>query len=121
MYILHALMAAASFVSKAKSTEMGYKLFMAAHAYIVGRHLKLALWTGTGGLTKAKAVHLLAHPPRSGWTATTISLQNLDCVLRPHLISLTAILVTVHHMTVHHMTVHHETTSGADPGTILNG
>ncbi len=118
---MHALTPAASFVSKAKTTELGYKLLMAAHAYVVGRHLKLALWTGTGGLAKAKAVHLLAHPLRSGWTATTISLQKLQCVLRPHLISLTAILMTVHHMTVHHMTVHHVTTNGADPGTILNG
>ena len=89
---------------------------MAAHAYVVGRHLKLALWIGTGGLAKAKAVHLLAHCPRSGLTATIISLQKLQCVLRPHLASLTAILTTVHHMTVHHVT-----TSGADPGTILNG
>jgi len=50
---------------------------MAAYASIVERHLKLALWTGTGGLAKAKAVHLLAHPLRSGWTATTISMQKL--------------------------------------------
>ena len=89
---------------------------MGTHAYIVGRHLKLALWTVTGGLAKAKAVHLLAHPLRSGLTATTISLQKLQCVLRPQLTSLKAILTSVHHMTVHHVT-----TSGADPGTILNG
>lgn len=99
---------------------------MAAHAYIVGRHLRLALWTRTGGLAKAKAVHLLAHPLRSGLTATTISLQKLQCVLRPHLTSLKAILTTVHHMSmhhmsVHHMIVHHVTASGADPGTILSG
>ncbi len=48
-------------------------------------------------------------------------MQKLQCVLRPHLISLTAILVTVHHMTVHHTIVHHVITSAADPETILNG